>query len=84
MWLTDLKIAIVEKNTDALQELLDDIPVLEGADDIQSALYLLREASELIHTLKDETSHTMRQVKKNLEFLKSTQEKAKPTLDIKL
>lgn len=84
MWLTKLKIAIVEKNPDLLEKLLDDIPDLDSADDIQTAIYLLREAAELMHTLKDETSSTMKQIEKNLSFLRSTEEKAKSTLDIKL
>ena len=84
MWLTKLKIAIVEKDTDSLKKLLDDIPELETKDEAESALYLLKEASELVHILKDETAETMVQIKKNLQFLRSTQEKAKSTLDITL
>jgi len=83
MWLNQLKIAIVEKNTDNLNKLIDDIPTLEDIDDINQAIYLLREASELVHTLKDDTSARMKQMKKNLDFLKATERKKKSTLDIK-
>ena len=83
MWLNSLKIAIVEKNTDKIDTLLNDIPQLESKEEIEEALYLLREASELIHTLKDETSHSMRQIKKNLQFLRSTDIPTSTKLDIK-
>ena len=83
MWLTKLKIAVVEKDADKLSKLLDDVPKLEEQEDIENAIYLLREASELMHTLKDDTASTMRQVEKNLSFLRSTQEDKKPTLDIR-
>ena len=72
MWLTSLKIAIVEKNTDSLGKLLDELPELTDQEEIEQAVYLLREASKLLHTLKDETSASMKQIKKNLQFLRST------------
>lgn len=83
MWLNQLKIAIVEKNTDKINELLDNLPELEKAEDIEEAVYLLRSASELLHTLQDETSHSMRQIKKNLQFLRSTDIPTSKKLDIK-
>lgn len=83
MWLTSIKIAIIEKNTDKLNLLLEESPKFENKQDIEEAMYLLREASELVHTLKDETATSMKQIKKNLDFLKSTQNPAPNTLDIK-
>ena len=82
MWLTKLKIAIVEKNTDALNELLDDIPELSDKKEIEEAIYLLREATEIVYTLKDETLSSMSQIKKNIAFLRSTEAPAKSKLDV--
>ena len=65
MWITKLKIAIVEKNTDNINKLLNDIPELTDKSEIEEALYLLREASELLHTLQNETSLSMKKIKKN-------------------
>ena len=84
MWLTKLKIAIVEKNPDALDALLDDIPELSEADDIEQAIYLLREASELIYTLQNETKVSMGKIKKNIAFLRSTERQKVNKLDIRL
>lgn len=72
MWLTNLKIAIIEKDADSLDKLLDNIPQLEDEKEIEEAVYLLEEAKNLVTHLKDETAHSMKQIKKNLEFLRST------------
>ena len=83
MWLTKLKIAIVEKDTDKLAKLMDNLPELETQEEMNEALYLIREAAELVYTLKDETAYSMKQIKKNLDFLKSTETKSASKLDIK-
>ena len=84
MWLKKLKIAIIEKNADALNALMDDIPKFSNADDIQEVIFLLKEATDLVSGLKDETASSMKQMKKNINFLKSTQAPKIGTLDIKL
>jgi len=83
MWLSNLKIAIVEKNTDKLNELMDEIPQLENKEDINQAIYLIKEATELVQSLQNETSASMKQMKKNIDFLKSTEHKISNRLDIK-
>ena len=71
MWLNQLKIAIIEKNINNLDKLLDDIPTLSDEAEIEEAIYLLREASELVYTLQDKTKSSMTQIKKNIDFLNS-------------
>ena len=83
MWLTKLKVAIVEKDTQALSKLMNNLPKLATKEEMTEAVYLIREAAELVYTLQDETSSSMKQIKKNLHFLKSTQESKSNTLDIK-
>ncbi|PNV83023.1 MAG: hypothetical protein C0627_07385 [Sulfurimonas sp.] len=83
MWLTKLKIAIVEKNPNALSKLLSDVPQLENQKEIEEALFLLREATALMKNLKEETQASMRQMKKNLDFLRSTEISSSKKLDIK-
>ena len=83
MWLTDLKIAILEKNTDKLNELLDNLPELEKKEDLEQAVYLLREASEILYTLKDEAGASMVKIRKSLSFLRSTEATPAQRLDIK-
>ena len=81
-WLTSLKIAIVEKNTDTISKLLDETPKFTNKDEMQEAMYILKEARKMLHALQDEVSASMLQIKKNIEFLQSTQPANKNTLDV--
>ena len=73
MWLNNLKIAIIEKNTDNIDKLLTTTPEFTNTKEIETVMYLLKEASALIYALKDETADTMLKIKKNLNYIKSTQ-----------
>lgn len=85
MWLDKLKIAIIEKNTDNINKLLDETPEFSETKDIDSAMHLIKEALTLVYMLKDETSATMKQLKKHMNFLSATQApKTISKLDIKL
>jgi len=72
MWLKKLKIAVIQKDIKSLAVLLDDIPVLKDAKEVEEALYLLQEAQRVVQALKDETTSSMLQMKKNIDFLNST------------
>jgi len=84
MWITKLKIAIIEKNPQALEALMDDIPNLTEKEDMQTAVLLLKEASEFMQTLKGETKTSMIKIQKNLQFLRSTEVNISKKLDIRL
>jgi len=82
MWLNQLKIAIVQKDVELLDSLLQDIPQLQDEKEIESALYLLQEATVLLQTFKEEAASSMQQIKKNLDFLNSTEAKKTAKFDI--
>lgn len=82
-WVTSLKVAIAEKDIDKLSELMDDIPLIKEKEELEQAIYLLRDATELVYTLKDETVISMKQIKNNINFLKSTESKKPSKLDVK-
>ncbi|MBD3825156.1 MAG: hypothetical protein IE916_11720, partial [Epsilonproteobacteria bacterium] len=50
----------------------------------EEAIYLLREANEMMQHLKDETAASMKQIKKSVGFLDSTHVQTKRQIDIKL
>ena len=83
MWLKELKIALIEKNIDKLDELMDNLPLLDKSDDIKSALYLIAEAKKLVEGLQKSTFHSMQQMQKNIDFLKSTESLQSAGLDIR-
>ncbi len=72
MWLNQLKIAVVQKDVALLGSLLEEIPTLEDAKEIEQARFLLKEATEIVQKLKDDTAASMVQMKKNIDFLNST------------
>lgn len=84
MWLTELKIAIIEQDPKRLDALLDHTPQMESIQEIEEAIYLLREANEMMQHLKDETAASMKQIKKSVGFLDSTHVQTKRQIDIKL
>ena len=73
MWLKELKIAVVEKDTNKFQVLLEKLPKLTDAKEIEEALYLIKAAREILESLKVTTQSSMMQMKKNIDYLKSTQ-----------
>lgn len=82
MWLTRLQIAIIEKNTEELEKLLDETPEFKNMAEVESAMYLLGEAKVLLESLKDETLLAMKQLKKNINYLKSTNFNNTTQLDV--
>lgn len=82
-WINSLKIAIIEKNPEALEKLLDDLPQFSELEDMKAAESLLKEAGVFMHELKDETAKSMKQIKKHIDFLNSTQAPSSSKLDIK-
>lgn len=84
MWLGKLKIAVVEGDVASLQKLLGNIPQLKEKEEMQEALYLIKEATLQMQKLKDETLISMQQMKKNIAFLHSTDSRSFKNLDIRL
>ena len=83
MWIKKIQIAIIEKNIGELEKLVSSMPEFDNVQDMESAMYILREAAELVYTLKDETALAMSQIKKNINFLKSTQAPSANKFDVK-
>jgi len=73
MWLTKLKIAVVQKDTKLLSKLLDDVPTSLEQDELKQAVNLLNQASVIVHQLKDETAINMKKLKQNMNFIKNSQ-----------
>ncbi|MDD5400659.1 MAG: hypothetical protein PHQ93_05670 [Sulfurimonas sp.] len=82
MWLEELQIAIIEKDAQKIDELVSVPLKFDTTDEMKSAMYLLAEASKLLHELKEETNQTMIQLRKNINFLNSTQEQTPSKFDV--
>jgi len=82
MWLNKLQLAIIDKDPKKINTLVEQMPQLESIDDMKKASVLIKEALKLLHTLKDETASSMKQLKKHQDFLKSTTQSKINRLDI--
>ena len=71
-WLSELKVAIVSKKPQQISYLIDTMPSFEKVEEMQEALYLIKEAYTLMNELKNETLGQREQIKKNIDFLEST------------
>jgi hypothetical protein len=83
MWLKRFKIAIVQKDIEAIDTLLSEIPSFETRQEMEEAAWLTKEALSLMTTLQDENEKSLQQLRKNREFLKSTQDERPSRFDIK-
>lgn len=83
VWLKKLQIAIAEKDEYALEGLLASPFVSDDIEEMRKAQFFLLEAVKVIKELKDETKITMIQLKKNIDFLNSTQPQTHNKLDIR-
>jgi hypothetical protein len=83
MWLTDFKIAIIEKNIDKLDSLMDEVPPMKSQKEIEEALYLINQATEIVSSLKNELFDSMQKTKSNLRFLNVTDTAPISKLNIK-
>ncbi len=83
MWFREFEIAIIEKDTQKLEELVEAPMQFANVDEMRRAAYLMEEALLLLHELKSQTKQTIMQLKKNIDFLKATQEKTPSQFDIR-
>ena len=74
-WINKLKIAIIEKNPQEIDALVDCMPMFDDIKDMEASASLLKEANLLMMTLKDETSDSLKKIKKTKDFLNSTHSK---------
>ena len=84
MWLSKLKTALVLEETDKIAELTENIPSFDSIEEMEEASYLLLQARELMIRNREEAAQTLKQLKKTLDFLKSTQSHPTGSLNIKL
>ena len=83
MWLTELKTALVLEDSEAISELLDEMPQFDTIAQMGEASYLLMQVKTFIEREKTLTAHTLQQIKNNINFLKSTQTEAPSSLNLK-
>jgi len=82
IWLKKLKGAVVQRNVEQVEKLLEDVPSFDTLKEMQTTLYLLEEAKRVVESLKKETAISMVQMKKNIDFLSSATADKRASFDI--
>ncbi len=84
MWINSFKLAVIKKDIEKISNLLDEIPKDLSLEQMQEASAYISEALKLLEDMKFNTSKEIVEVKKKIEFIKSSQKNPNKVLDIKL
>ncbi len=68
-WLTDLKLAIINKELESLEKLGSEIPVFSEDDNLQEALALIKQASKILQAERVSIKRSLENIKKTKEYL---------------
>jgi len=82
MYLQEFKIALIEKDIQKLEKLADIDLQFDTVEEMQEAMFLIKQAEEFLRELKNDTALSMQQLKKNIDSLKATETPAVKKLDI--
>jgi len=82
VWLNRLKSAVVLEDVHQVSKLLEELPETFTVQEAKEASFLLNQASQIAQKLKDKTSKSMVQIKKNINFLDSARADRKARFDI--
>lgn len=70
-WLTNLKLAIIQKNIISIGKLIKNVPEINDMANAQEALALINEAISIIEKEKEEALVIMNKIKQTKAFLNS-------------
>ncbi len=76
-WLDNFKIAIIEKDFESLESLLDSMPEIKKIEELKSTVALINEAKRLIAQEQKSLQSNMTKIKKSRHFLSSYVEETK-------
>lgn len=84
MWLNNVKKAIVLKEFETLEHLLEDIPSMDSLAQMEEAAYLLHHAKNLLEAEQTITLSSLQQIKNTIDFLKATENTPTSSINLKL
>jgi hypothetical protein len=79
-WLDELKITIINKEYEKLDELCTNMPHFSGIEETIEAQALIKEALRLVKDEKDKTGEFMKKIKKQSAFLSIAEDSTKFSL----
>lgn len=84
MWLTNFKKAIVLKEFETLNRLIDEMPSMDTLVHMEETAYLLNHAKSLLEEEQSSTLSSLQQLKNTIDFLKATENTPSSSLNLKL
>jgi hypothetical protein len=84
MWLNNVKKAIVLKEFETLERLLEEIPAMDSLAQMEEAAYLLHHAKNLLEAEQTITLSSLQQIKNTIDFLKATENTPTSSINLKL
>jgi regulator of replication initiation timing len=73
-WLEDFKIAIIEKNFEKIENLLEEMPEIKSIGDLKTSVALINEAKKLLASEQSRLKENMAKIQKSKKFLQTREE----------
>ncbi len=73
-WLEDFKIAIIEKNFEKIETLLEEMPEIKSIGDLKTSVALINEAKKLLAQEQNQLKENMAKIQKSKKFLQHEEE----------
>jgi len=70
-WINNLKIAIIEKDENKIEEIISTLPAFNSTQQMNEAAYMMKEAHEFLIKQKDILASKLLKIKKQKEYLNS-------------
>jgi len=84
MWLTNFKKAVILKEFETLEHLINEMPPMESLSQMEEAAYLLHYAKTLLEMEQTSTLVVLQQLKNTIDFLKATENTPASSINFKL
>jgi hypothetical protein len=84
MWLSNFKKAIILKEFETINQLIDEMPPMASLAEMEEAAYLLHHAKILLETEQSSTLSSLQQLKNTIDFLKATENTPTSSFNLKL
>lgn len=83
MWLNAFKTALVTEDIQKLSSLIEQMPVFDSLEEMETAAYMLLHAKTLLENEQQKNRLTLQQLKNTIDFLQSSENPSSSTLNIK-
>lgn len=84
IWFTNFKKAIILKEFETLDQLINEMPVMDTLIQMEEATYLLHHAKTLLEMEQSATRSSIQQLQNTIDFLKATENTPISSFNLKL